>query len=54
MRKKQMQKNYMIKLKKMQKFATTEDFYNTFYNNTKKKIINLIKETLNGCKLKYK
>ena len=44
--------NVDICKKKFEKFAIIEDFYNTFYNNSKKKIINLIKDALNEYKQK--
>ena len=45
------EKNNICK-NKFDTFEQIEDFYNTFYYNSKKDIINLIKEKLKECKLK--
>ena len=36
--------------KKFEKFGEIQEFYNTFYNNSKRQVINLIKEKLNELK----
>ncbi len=46
-------KNLKICKKKFENYEKIEDFYSTFYNSSKNKIIRLIKERLNDLKQQY-